>query len=170
MLEPWCLFQCKNFKEQFISSRISDQNSTLNSNKLHTDNNWNNCTAWNFNLLHFQWDRMWMVNMTGKTKSWPVNSPVSLDIVRWLVIIFLSPVFGTKVLTEDTIFTPLTGDRMTINFYVIIWATWQSGHLQGKGHSVICQLFLDCEYWCSPRGRTWLASPPAVKSSMDWAS
>ena len=113
VLEPWCLFQCKNCKQQFISSRISDQNSTLNSNKLHTDNNWNNWTALNFNLFHFQRNRMWMVNMTSKTKSWLVNSPISLDIVRWLVII-LSPVFGTKVLTEDTIFTPLTGDRTTI--------------------------------------------------------
>lgn len=56
---------------------------------------------------------MWIVNMTGKTKSWPVDSQISLDIVRWLANI-LSPVFGTKVLTEDTIFRPLTGDRTTI--------------------------------------------------------
>ena len=167
MLEPWCLFQCKNCKQQFISSRISDQNSTLNSNKLHTDNNWNNWTAWNFNLFHFQWDRMWMVNMTGKTKSWPVNSPISLDIVRWLVNIS-SPELGTKVLTEDTIFTSLTGDKTTILCdHLSNMTVWPFA-----GQRVQChfQLFLDCEYWCSPRGRTWLASPPAVKSSMDWAS
>ena len=110
MLEPWCFFQCKNCKQQFISSWISDQNSTLNSNKLHTDNNW---TAWNFNLFHFQWDLMWMVNMTGKTKSWALDSQISWDIVRWLANIS-SLVFGTKVLTEDTIFTSLTGDKTTI--------------------------------------------------------
>lgn len=50
VLESWCLFQCKNCKQQFISSRISDQNSTLNSNKLHTDNNW---TAWNLKKISF---------------------------------------------------------------------------------------------------------------------
>ena len=39
----------------------------------------------NFNLFHFQYDRMWQVKMTGKTKGWPVNSPnaISLDIVCW---------------------------------------------------------------------------------------
>ena len=124
MLEPWCLFQCKNCKQQFISSRISDQNSTLNSSKLHTDNNWNNWTAWNFNLFHFQCDRMWMVNLTGKTKSWVFKSPVGLEIVHWLANIS-SPEFGTKVLTEDTIFTSLTGDKTTILgdhlSHMIVW-------------------------------------------------
>ena len=33
---------------------------------------------------------MWRVNMTGKMKGWPVNSPISPDIVHWLAII-LSP-------------------------------------------------------------------------------
>ena len=39
----------------------------------------------NFNLFHFQYDRMWQVKTTGKTKAWPLNSliAISLDIVRW---------------------------------------------------------------------------------------
>ena len=59
-----------------ISPRISDQRFAMHSDSLHTDNNWNN---W----FHFQYDRLWPVNMTGKTKSWLVNSPISPDIVRW---------------------------------------------------------------------------------------
>ena len=35
----------------------------------------------NFNLFHFLYDRMGLVNMTGKTKGWPVNSRSSQDIV-----------------------------------------------------------------------------------------
>ena len=30
---------------------------------------------------------MWPVNMTGETKSWPVNSQISSDIVRWPAVI-----------------------------------------------------------------------------------
>ena len=40
---------------------------------------------------------MWSVNMTGKTKGWPANSPISLDIVCWLPIIS-SPVKGCLAL------------------------------------------------------------------------
>ena len=47
----------------------------------------------NLNLFHFQHDRMWPVNMTGKTKGWPVNSPISPDIVRWPAVIS-SPALG----------------------------------------------------------------------------
>ena len=32
-------------------------------------------------------DRMWPVNMTGKTKGWPVNFPISPDIVHWPAVI-----------------------------------------------------------------------------------
>ena len=32
-------------------------------------------------------DRIWPVNMPGKMKGWPVNFPVSLDIVRWPAVI-----------------------------------------------------------------------------------
>ena len=52
----------------------------MHSDSLHTDNNWNN---W----FHFQYDRLWPVNMTGKMKSWLVNSPISPDIVRWPAVI-----------------------------------------------------------------------------------
>ena len=47
----------------------------------------------NFKLFQFQYDWMWQVKMTGKTKGWPVNSPnaISLDIVCWPAVI-LSPV------------------------------------------------------------------------------
>ena len=43
----------------------------------------------NFNLFYFQYDRMWQVKMTGKTKGWQVNSPnaISLDIVCWPAVI-----------------------------------------------------------------------------------
>ena len=43
----------------------------------------------NFNLFHFQYDRMWQVKMTGKTKGWPVNSPnaINLDIAHWQAVI-----------------------------------------------------------------------------------
>ena len=37
----------------------------------------------NFDLFYFQYDRIWPDNMTGKMKGWPVNSPISPDIVRW---------------------------------------------------------------------------------------
>ena len=37
----------------------------------------------NFDLFYFQYDRMWPDNMTGKMKGWPVNSPISPDIVCW---------------------------------------------------------------------------------------
>ena len=30
---------------------------------------------------------MWPVNMTGKTKGWPVNSQISSDTVRWPAVI-----------------------------------------------------------------------------------
>ena len=30
---------------------------------------------------------MWPVNMTGKTKGWPVNSQIGSDIVRWPAVI-----------------------------------------------------------------------------------
>ena len=36
-----------------------------------------------FDLFYFQYDRMWLDNMTGKMKGWPVNSPISPDIVHW---------------------------------------------------------------------------------------
>ena len=35
----------------------------------------------------FQYDWMWPVKVTGKTKGWPVNSPISPDIVHWLAVI-----------------------------------------------------------------------------------
>ena len=72
-----------------ISPRISDQRFAMHSDSLHTDNNWNN---W----FHFQYDRLWPVNMTGKTKSWLVNSPISPDIVRWPAVIS-SPVIGHRI-------------------------------------------------------------------------
>ena len=45
----------------------------MHSDSLHTYNNWNN------------W--LWPVNMTGNTKSWLVNSPVSPDIVHWPAVV-----------------------------------------------------------------------------------
>lgn len=36
-----------------------------------------------FNMIIIMWQR----NMTGKTKSWPVKSPISLGIVSWPAII-----------------------------------------------------------------------------------
>jgi len=38
---------------------------------------------------------MWPDNMTGKTKGWPVNFPISQDIVCWPAII-LSPEYATN--------------------------------------------------------------------------
>ena len=78
-----------------ISPRISDQRFAMHSHSLHTDNNWNN---W----FHFQYDRLWPVNMTGKTKSWLVNSPISPDIVRWPAVIS-SPAFpcGLRAKNEE---------------------------------------------------------------------
>ena len=86
-----------------ISPRISDQRFAMHSDSLHTDNNWNN---W----FHFQYDRLWPVNMTGKTKSWLVNSPISPDIVRWPAVIsspeinqsvvkWIEPNCGRKIIT-----------------------------------------------------------------------
>ena len=43
-----------------ISSRISDQSSAIYSNSLHTDNNWNNLTAWKFISFSIQ------SNVTGQ--------------------------------------------------------------------------------------------------------
>ena len=74
-----------------ISPRISDQRFAMHSDSLHTDNNWNN---W----FHFQYDRLWPVNLTGKTKSWLVNSPISPDIVRWPAVIS-SPEISSRNLT-----------------------------------------------------------------------
>ena len=50
---------------------------------------WNNWTARNFNLFHFQYDWTWQVKVTGKTKGWPINSPnaINLDIVHWQAVI-----------------------------------------------------------------------------------
>ena len=41
---------CANCKQRFmcVSPRISDQSSTIHSDSLHNDNNWNNWTAWKF--------------------------------------------------------------------------------------------------------------------------
>ena len=48
-------------------------------------------------------------------------------------------VFSTKVLIGDTILTSPTGDGTP--FYVVIRATQRSSHLQGKGSTLISQLF-----------------------------
>ena len=37
----------------------------------------------NFDLFYFQYDQMWPDNMTGNMKGWPVNAPISPNIVRW---------------------------------------------------------------------------------------
>ena len=49
-----------------ISPRISDQSSTIHSISLHTDSKWNNWLAWKFWLFHFQYDRMWPMNMASE--------------------------------------------------------------------------------------------------------
>ena len=38
-------------------------------------------------ICHFQYDWLWPVSITGKMKGWPVNFPISPDIVRWPAII-----------------------------------------------------------------------------------
>ena len=55
-------------------------------------------------------------------------------------------------------------------FYLVIWATWRSRHLQDKGSTFISQSFL--RPWVlvwSPESNPW---PPAlvVKCSTDWAN
>ena len=69
-----------------ISPRISDQSSAnYNTQRLATTETTEQ--HGNFNLFHFQNDQMWPVNMTGKTKGWPVNSQISPDIVSWPAVI-----------------------------------------------------------------------------------
>ena len=36
---------------------------------------------------------MWPVNMIGKMNGWPINSPISLDIVCYWLVITSSPEF-----------------------------------------------------------------------------
>ena len=69
-----------------ISPRISDQ-SSANDNTQRLATTETTEQHGNFNLFHFQNDQMWPVNMTGKTKGWPVNSQISPDIVRWPAVI-----------------------------------------------------------------------------------
>ena len=42
---------------------------------------------------------MWLVNMTDKTKGWPVNSPIIPDIVCWPAMIS-SPALGFDLHTQ----------------------------------------------------------------------
>ena len=70
-----------------ISPRISDQ-SSANDNTQRLAKTETTEQHGNFlNAFHFQNDQMWPVNMTGKTKGWPVNSQISSDIVRWPAVI-----------------------------------------------------------------------------------
>ena len=69
-----------------ISPRISDQ-SSANDNTQRLATTETTEPHGNFNLFHFQNDQMWPVNMTGKTKGWPVNPQISSDIVRWPAVI-----------------------------------------------------------------------------------
>ena len=51
----------------------------------------NQYTATRYTLIRTetteQHNQIWQVNMISKTKGWPVNSPISPDIVRWPAII-----------------------------------------------------------------------------------
>ena len=77
-----------------ISPRISNQSSTNdNTQRLATTEITEQHGS--ITLFHFQNDQMWPVNMTGKTKGWPVNSQISSDIVRWPAVI-LSPAWYTQ--------------------------------------------------------------------------
>jgi len=51
----------------------------------------------NFNLFHFQYNWMWLVNMTGKMKDSLVKFPISPNIVSWPTIIS-SPIENTNSL------------------------------------------------------------------------
>ena len=77
-----------------ISPRISDQSSALHSNSLHTDNKVKLKQLNSMEILIyfiFSMIKFWVVNMTGKTKGWPINSPISPDIVRWSAVeVFLT--------------------------------------------------------------------------------
>ena len=81
-----------------ISPRISDQ-SSANDNTQRLATTETTEQHGNFNLFHFQNDQMWPVNMTGKTKGWPVNSQISPDIVRWPAVISSPDLWLKKYLT-----------------------------------------------------------------------
>ena len=83
-----------------ISPRISDQ-SSANDNTQRLATTETTEPHGSFNLFHFQNDQMWPVNMTGKTKGWPVNIQISSDIVRWPAVIS-SPGIWNRILAEMT--------------------------------------------------------------------
>ena len=110
-----------------ISPRISDQRFAMHSDSPHTDNN---C---------FQYDRLWPVNMTGKMKSWLVNSPISLDIVRWPAVISSPGGRGGGVISKfkwssqrispaasRTLFVHVYGDAMLVSLWGAQKLVWCS--------------------------------------------
>ena len=60
------VLELQNNGSSCISPKISDQSSEIHSASLHTQIT--NEQHGNFDLFHFQYDRMWSVNMTGETK------------------------------------------------------------------------------------------------------
>ena len=78
-----------------ISPRISDQ-SSANDNTQRLATTETTEQHGNVALFHFQNNQMWPVNMTGKTKGWPVNSQISSDIVRWPAVILSPALFGLR--------------------------------------------------------------------------
>ena len=67
----------------------------------------------NFNLFQFQYDWMWQVKMTGKTKGWPVNSPnaISPDIVCWPAVISSPVKLQGKCWKDDVVNVDSTSKR-----------------------------------------------------------
>ena len=88
-MNPDVCFICPNCKQQFLFHFTLDFRSKFrkwhNTQQLATTETTEQ--HGNFTLFHFQNDQMWPVNMTGKTKAWPVNSQISSDIVRWPAVI-----------------------------------------------------------------------------------
>ena len=111
--ESRCLLWCANCivnGSSCISPRISDQSSTIHSDSLNNLNylwnNWKSWTAGDLSLFNFHYDWIRLVNMTGKTKVWPVKSPCNesgqLSVDRPFIFRALIQIKLNKDLTETT--------------------------------------------------------------------
>lgn len=97
----------------------------------------------NFNLFQFQYDQMWLVNITGKTRGWLVNSPISPDIVCWLTVI-LSP-------AQEWYWLPhgMSSDKVFSFFPLkaaILNAIWTNNTQSLKGQVLIFLFFFQCDF------------------------
>ena len=97
----------------------------------------------NFNLFQFQYDQMWLVNITGKTRGWLVNSRISPDIVCWLTVI-LSP-------AQEWYWLPhgMSSDKVFSFFPLkaaILNAIWTNNTQSLKGQVLIFLFFFQCDF------------------------